>query len=277
MATGQLTLNDYFNVVFQALAHVSHLRDYFLWPENYQHCKSELVSRFGILLRKLWSPHNYRNLVTPHELLQEVTLRSEKKFKIGSKGDPLEFLSWFLNTLHADLTVDKKRGRSIIHDCFQGRVHVTTEREELVEVPSEGQGTSGASNNNNSTSNTANEGGEGKRKRRRVKQSVVSARETPFLYLSLDIPPPPLFKDEAERNIIPQEPIFTLLNKFNGSSVQYIAATNEKKKYQLTVLPKYIVFAIKRFTNNAFFMEKNPTIVNFPIKNLDLADCTYWL
>jgi U4/U6.U5 tri-snRNP-associated protein 2 len=230
------------------------------------------VHRFGILLRKLWSPHNYRNLVTPHELLQEVTLRSEKKFKIGSKGDPLEFLSWFLNTLHADLTADKKRGKSIVHDCFQGRVHVTSEREQLVEEAS-AQTTSGTQHNAAGPTAASGEGGE-KKKRRRVKQNVVTERETPFLYLSLDIPPPPLFKDEAERNIIAQEPIFTLLNKFDGHSVQYIAATNEKKKYRLTALPKYIVFAIKRFTNNAFFMEKNPTIVNFPIKNLDLADCT---
>ncbi len=182
MATGQATLNDYFNVVFQALAHVPQLRDYFLWPEHYQHCKSELVHRFGILVRKLWSPHNYRNLVTPHELLQEVTLRSEKKFKIGSKGDPLEFLSWFLNTLHADLT-DKKRGRSVIHDCFQGHVHVTTEREQLVEVPESG-----------AREGASAEGSEGKKKRRRVKQNVVTERDTPFLYLSLDVPPPPLFK-----------------------------------------------------------------------------------
>lgn len=29
---------------------------------------------------------------------------------------------------------------------------------------------------------------------------------------------------------------------------------------------------IKRFTKNDFFVEKNPTIVNFPIKNLDLSD-----
>lgn len=29
---------------------------------------------------------------------------------------------------------------------------------------------------------------------------------------------------------------------------------------------------MKRFYKNEFFLEKNPTIVNFPIKNLDLSD-----
>lgn len=34
------------------------------------------------------------------------------------------------------------------------------------------------------------------------------------MFLSLDLPPPPLFQDE--RNIIPQVPLFELLNKFDG-------------------------------------------------------------
>jgi U4/U6.U5 tri-snRNP-associated protein 2 len=29
---------------------------------------------------------------------------------------------------------------------------------------------------------------------------------------------------------------------------------------------------VKRFTRNNFFIEKNPTIVNFPVKNLELRD-----
>ena len=28
---------------------------------------------------------------------------------------------------------------------------------------------------------------------------------------------------------------------------------------------------VRRFLKNQFFMEKNPTIVNFPVKNLELA------
>jgi len=30
---------------------------------------------------------------------------------------------------------------------------------------------------------------------------------------------------------------------------------------------------VKRFTKNQWFIEKNPTIVNFPIKNVDLYEC----
>ena len=43
-------------------------------------------------------------------------------------------------------------------------------------------------------------------------------------------------------------------------------------RYRLTRLPKYMVLHMRRFTKNNFFVEKNPTIVNFPVKNLKLQD-----
>ena len=38
------------------------------------------------------------------------------------------------------------------------------------------------------------------------------------------------------------------------------------KRFELTRLPPYLILCIKRFTKNTFFVEKNPTIVNLPIK-----------
>jgi U4/U6.U5 tri-snRNP-associated protein 2 len=63
------------------------------------------------------------------------------------------------------------------------------------------------------------------------------------------------------------------------------------KKYRLKVLPEYVILVMKRFTRNNFYkvcelyscawvlmrlcccviQEKNPTIVNFPVKGLDLG------
>lgn len=50
---------------------------------------------------------------------------------------------------------------------------------------------------------------------------------------------------------------------------------NKACTYKLLSLPKYVILYIKRFTKNNFFLEKNPTIVNFPVKNLELRDCMY--
>lgn len=45
-----------------------------------------------------------------------------------------------------------------------------------------------------------------------------------------------------------------------------------QKKFQIKELPKYLLVHIKRFTKNTFFVEKNPTIVTFPVRNLRLRD-----
>jgi U4/U6.U5 tri-snRNP-associated protein 2 len=281
-------INQYFLVSLLALANVPTLRDFFLLPDNYAHCKSELVQRFGTLIRKIWSPYLFRNHVSPHELLQEITIRSAKKFKLGSKGDPFEFLTWFLNTLHEDLVADQpstttKGGvdgpkdvtteRSIITECFQGRVEVDTERERVITNKNKPKKSkdSDSEKSEKSEESSAEEKSLSSAPRKKIKRSK---KEIPFLILPLDMPPPPLFRDESERNIIPQEPIFTLLNKFNGIQTQYFPVTNERKKYRITQLPRYLIVHIKRFTKNVWFTEKNPTIVTFPLKSLDLSPYT---
>lgn len=63
---------DYINVVVQALAHVPPLRDYFLLETNTTtKSRSQLVLRFGELVRKMWSPHNFKNTVGHHAMLGE--------------------------------------------------------------------------------------------------------------------------------------------------------------------------------------------------------------
>jgi U4/U6.U5 tri-snRNP-associated protein 2 len=50
---------------------------------------------------------------------------------------------------------------------------------------------------------------------------------------------------------------------------------HQRKQYWITRLPRYLILSLARFTKNYYFTEKNPTIVNFPVKNLELKDCTY--
>lgn len=99
----------------------------------------------------------------------------------------------------------------------------------------------------------------------------ISTSNTPFLFLALDLPPVPLYQDEKERDIVPQVPLTTILSKFDGKKVQEVS--NQLKRYSITRLPQYLILHIKRFTKNSWTSEKNPTIVNFPIKNIDMANC----
>ena len=70
-----------------------------------------------------------------------------------------------------------------------------------------------------------------------------------------------------------------LLRKYDGSTLKEESArdangneTSVKVKYVIKQLPRYLFLHVKRFSKNNFFKEKNLTIVNFPIKGLDLTD-----
>lgn len=263
---------DYVNVIIQSLMRVTPLRDYFLIPDNYKNCKSVLVQRFGELTRKIWHARNFKGQVSPHEFLQAVMMASKKKFRIGVQSDPVEFASWLLNTLHVDLGGTKKSNSSIIYQCFQGELEVI--KEVQIKKPEESIDANKVPGEDNT------EGGK-KRKRKRLEEEREAGeggvqRETsrmPFLMLGLDLPPPPLFKDVMEKNIIPQVALFNILKKFDGETVtEVVRPTAARMRYRVTRLPRYIVLHMKRFTKNNFFMEKNPTLVNFPVKNLELKD-----
>jgi U4/U6.U5 tri-snRNP-associated protein 2 len=96
-----------------------------------------------------------------------------------------------------------------------------------------------------------------------------------FLQLTLDIPEKPLFRDENGGLVIPQEPLSNVLRKFDGVSFWDVVSASgvvQRKKYQLLRLPNYLILHLARFKTNQYSREKNPTIVAFPVKNLDLSD-----
>lgn len=82
-------------------------------------------------------------------------------------------------------------------------------------------------------------------------------------------------ESEEERNPIPEVALSELLKKFDGSTKNLKSNLKtgfvEKKQYQIQKLPQYLIFHINRFSDNSFFKEKNPTIVNFPVSDLDLS------
>ncbi|VDM11220.1 unnamed protein product [Wuchereria bancrofti] len=251
--------NDYENVVLHALSHVPPLRDYFLREESYINIKRPpgdkltlLPKRFGELIRKLWNPKAFKAHVSPHEMLQASVLCSNKKFQITRQGDAAEFLNFLLNTLHIALNGTRKTSSSIIYKIFRGRLHEFTRKVIPVETTEEAR-------------KTLLETDEYKEKK----------LEIPFLYLTLDLPAAPLYRDELLQNIIPQVPLSVLLTKFNGATEKEYKTYSENfmKRFQLVRLPPYLIITYKRFHKNQWFVEKNPTIVNFPISNVDLYDC----
>lgn len=275
-----LSKTDYVNATIQALVHVRPLRDFFLRHSEKTEEFSPLASCFGELCRKIWSDKRFKSNVDPHMMIQAISVASNKKYHIGKQVELGEFMAWFLHQLHlgvltTNLNKKKKRNtsdKSIIHEIFQGQVEVTTrvrKRNKKKQTTSNGQ----ASNENE------------------IKQSqqqpewIIEEKtiDTNFLQLTLDIPEKPLFKDDNGGLVIPQEPLPSVLKKFDGVSFMDVLVKSQssssdnshyisqKKRYRLKKLPNYLILHLARFKKNGFHnTEKNPTIVAFPVKNLDL-------
>ncbi|BGP24076.1 Ubiquitin carboxyl-terminal hydrolase 10 [Rhodotorula toruloides] len=242
--------NSYMNAVLQLLLHVPPLRDYLILQldptSSSSRPTSELTTRLGLLARKLWNPHAFKSQVSPHEFLQEVANASGGKFKITEQGDPLEFLKWLLNQVHRDLGGGRKPRSSIVYSAFQGEVRV--DDQQIIKTGEFG------------TKPTFD-----------IDREIKSTK-TPFLFLALDLPPPPLFQDAVETNIIPQVPISAVLSKYDGSTTREDTQAGVLKRSKITRLPPFLIVYYKRFLSNRFLEEKNPTIVNFPLKGVDMSE-----
>lgn len=283
--------NDYISVVLQVLAHVKPLRNFFLRGSPVPakgkskidedgkdladspilSSSSELVRRFALLMRKIWNPRNSKAQVSPHEFLQEVVNVSNGRFSITKQGDPIEFMGWLLNKLHTDLGGGgKKQRRSIVSDCFMGDVRVESQKvfvrsgieldnlddEALAKLDSDGRKESGQEDAlGNAKFNIDRE---------------VSVTKSSFFFLTVDLPPLPVFQDVIERNIIPQVPLANVLAKYDGITFQ--EARGLIRRFKTLRLPPFVVLHFKRFTKNNFIEERNRTIVNFPVKGFSMAD-----
>lgn len=235
--------NDYLNVVVQALSHVAPLRNFLILEDLSS--RPELVKRFSTMVRKIWNPKAFKSHVSPHELIQEISLRSGKKFLLTEQADPVDFLSWFLNNLHLSLGGSKTKPRSsLIQKIFQGSLRIESQ----------------------AISARADAGD-----RLRFEDADIKSQTSPFMILTLDLPPAPLFQDDVEKNIIPQVPLTTVLQKYNGITGQ--EKMNTRMRYRLQhPLPPYLIMHVKRFQPNKFLQsQRNPTIVTFNPRALDMS------
>ena len=235
--------NDYTNAVVQALAHVSPLRN-FLMLEDLS-SRPQLVQRFSTLVRKIWNSKAFKSHVSPHELMQEISSRSNKKFTLTEQADPADFLSWFLNNLHLALGGSRSKPKSsIVQTIFQGSVKIESQSITARADASD---------------------------RLRFEDTEIKSQTSPFMILTLDLPPAPLFQDDTDNNIIPQVPLTAVLNKYNGITAQ--EKLNNRVRYRLLhPLPPYLIMHVKRFEANKFLQaQRNPTIVTFNPRALDMS------
>jgi U4/U6.U5 tri-snRNP-associated protein 2 len=211
--------------------------------------------------------------------MQEISVESKKRFSIGQRQECTNLLVWLLAILNRDLRKSKKT--SPIYEpfqvslakyfvlyfylLFQGIVRVTSLTKGLVDSFDEQQLLRKNNNDLKSGAVTVEGSGDG---------WVESFADIPFNFLSVDIPPCPLFRDSHGGLVIPQIPLFQVLRKFDGNTWTDHVTKDEhvRKQYRIQTLPQYLILHLVRFTKNNFSLEKNSTIVTFPVKNLEMRD-----
>jgi U4/U6.U5 tri-snRNP-associated protein 2 len=268
---------DCVNATVQALAHVPPLRDYFLRLSHLDVTNakgkplSPLVLEFGALVRKLWSDQRFKSHVDPHLLMQAISVASNKRYRVGHQAEAGEFMAWLLHQLHLGLGGGRKPGSSIIHKLFQGKIQVTTRQSVVVDNKT----AAAQVDDRDGSGDEANEDDQQTMQPEINKFTIEeTTTDTHFLQLTLDIPQKPLFRDDEGGLVIPQEPLVNVLKKFDGMTFSDALSTSgavQRKRYRLLELPQYLVLHLARFTTNQYSKEKNPTIVAFPVKNLDLT------
>ena len=253
--------NDYFNVIIQAFSHLEKIRNFFLMFNNNKHFDEKyylevFIKRLSELNKKIWNKNNFKDHVNPIEILQILPKISNQQFTLNKQSDVVPFLSWFINVLNNYFINQKAEIKeNLIQKYINGEIQIETytlikDRNQVLKM-----------------------------KKKIVKidgiEYTYDIKKTKFYYLTLDLPSIPLFKDSNKKINIPQVPIKELLNKFSGDIFIDEPIKEQKKKLKIVSLPKYLILIFKRFHNNMIFLEKNPTIIKFPLENLEILDSTY--
>ena len=178
----------------------------------------DFVRRFAALVRKLWNPRAFKAQVSPHEFIQEVNTVSKGRFRLMEQGDPVDFLSWLLNQIHLDLNAGHRKRPSIVSTCFQGEVRIESQKV-YVRTGLEQDDEKPQADVDKLDSDGRKEGGqedEHGNAKFNLSRDVEVAR-SPFFLLAIDLPPPPVFQDAVEKNIIPQVSIASVLAKYESA------------------------------------------------------------
>ncbi|KAJ1755468.1 U4 U6.U5 tri-snRNP-associated protein [Coemansia sp. RSA 1591] len=231
---------SYINVIIQTLAHIRPIRNFLLTLSNLDE-QPPLVRKLSMVVRRMWHAWRFKAHISPHECVQEIVVLSKGRFGLDEEADPFELLVWMLNTLHGMV---RKKKTSVVYETVRGEMQVATRKVQDVSQDD------------------------------MVEDVEATISTMPFLALSLELPPTPLFTnqstdDEDKQANIPQVALGTLLQRYDGTTM--VETNGLVWQYTVTNLPMYIVCHVKRFTKHNM-LEKNLTVVNFPVRNVPFGD-----
>lgn len=249
LGVNNLKANDYENVVILLVPRIIPIRNIFL-QTDFRTSNNLMLKTFGSFMRKLWNPKPFKAGLNPHELLHAIRVGSNDRFDPAKKGDPVEVLAWLLNYIDSALKTS-----NLVPGNLQGKLRSTTVFEDKKEHEPEADMMEFYASIGEHVS---------------MKKTVT--KQVPFIFLSLDLPPTPLFQNASGKSVIPQVQLLDLFTKYNGiqtvnvkdGSLQSFEIETQPKKYLITVIKRLV-------KNHNGQLEKNRTVVNFPIRDLQIS------
>lgn len=227
-----IKLNSHANVCLHLLIHINPIRDILL-TRDFTLCSSPLLRSLSEAARKVWNPRAFKALLSPHEFMQAVSIASERRYSLNKSADAIEFLAWLLNAL--DQAFVALFRDDIISHTLRGKIMVSEKKyDPLAPAP--------------------------------LGNVPFVNKTVPFLFLSLDLPPTPLYQSITGEYVIPQVSIEQLLEKYNGSHLTQRG--NLLQAFSIEALPPYLILHYRRFTKAHLVMEKNRTLVMHPLTGL---------
>ncbi|KAH8741559.1 hypothetical protein FG386_002779 [Cryptosporidium ryanae] len=271
--------NDSLNVILLLLSQITNFRnmciEYNLYDEFVENRISDpFIFNMIESIKKIYSPFNLKGKYSPYTLASIIEKKSQGKFnfsKLSSNKvsrnkveiiDPMALLSWIIFQL-------KKKLKRYLNNSFQKKYSPEIEVNEssngdknnkfdLISSCIQGELYSGSSKNviNNKKLN---------------KNDNAENCNIYFNCITLQLPPIIETKmstfnnnnnTRVNSNLTPQIPIYKLLDS------KFFSSTNSLLIWKL---PCYLIIHIGRFTKSTLNIEKNKTLVSFPLVDLDLS------
>lgn len=230
LGMNNLKASDYASVVLQALLHIPPLQHFFLLNDNNVGGTDDHELRMAIrsLFRRYWNASPFKAIINPHGLMQVINRMSNKRFSVLQQGDPIELMTWLL---HHGLP------SSMASSIFGGRVTISSAQMKDVSFSS-------------------------------MTNLNFQSKESPFLHLTLDLPPMPLYQSKNGEYVTPQVSLVDLLKRYDGGQITQRGETVQT--FSLQSLPPFLLLSYRRLTQNHGEWQKNRTLVTHPLTQLPI-------
>jgi len=85
------------------------------------HFEDLLINRYATFTKRIWNWKQFKGSISPHELMQAITERSNKTYRIGIKSDPGNFIVWLIDNLQRSIKKSKISNFNLVN-LFQGTI-----------------------------------------------------------------------------------------------------------------------------------------------------------